>query len=73
MKRQLTDNETTMIEAALRVAGDEYAKIAANCAQLTGQESLAKQFRQQAVDVRRLRDLFSDLPTVTIDTGETEE
>lgn len=72
MRRQLTDTETTLIEAALTIARDKYRENAANASELTGAAWLAEQFTQQAVDAEALRILFADLPTVTIDTGETE-
>ncbi len=67
MRRQLTHNEITAIEAALALAHEEYVKISLNPKE---PPRLAQQFDRQALQAKKLRELFSDYPTVTVDDEE---
>lgn len=55
MKRHLTEGELTLLENALRLARDEYKKLAV-ADPTEAYPRLAKQFEQQALDTEKLRE-----------------
>ena len=71
MRKQFNDSDLTLIELALRIAREKYEKLATETPDT--HPHIAAQFKRQAFEAEKLRDLFADYPTVTVDTGDDAE